>query len=481
MIKNERQYRITKAQAQVFTKAIQELAESPRSIQTVDGFATIQESALRSQLDDLDYSIHEYEALRDGKVTCFEAENLAELPTILIKARIARGLTQKDLAERLQVKEQQVQRWEANDYSGVAIETLIKTMEALKIVSREKIYVPSTDLTAANFVKNLCAAGISETLLFGRLLPANLSLAFRRGIAETPKIQELFGAAVCVARVFGLKVESLLASSVPTLALNSLVATRFKLPARSSKKVVNAYTFYAHYLATLIEGCVPARATKEFPDTWHTVYRKITESGAFDLRSTLRYFRECGVIVFPLRDSGVFHGAVWKIRERFVIALKQVTMLETRWLYDLLHEIGHIASGHVTDDLSLIEDAEISERSTEVEEKEANTWAVNALFDGDIEQIEDAVVEACNSDTRRLKSAVIEVAHQYNVNVGALANHIAYRMSAEGQNWWSTAHALQLGCVNPFETTRDVLLEELQLRVLNEFDRNLIMRALTEE
>ena len=325
MIKNERQYRITKAQAQVFAKAIRELTESPQPIQTVVGFATIQKTALRSQLDDLDYSIHEYEALRDGKVTSFEAENLAELPTILIKARIARGLTQKDLAERLRVKEQQIQRWEANDYSGVAIETLVKTMEALQIVSREKIYVPSIGLTTAEFVKNLCTVGISEALLFGRLLPANLSLAFRRGNAETPKIQELFGAAACVARVFGLKVESLLASTAPTLALNSLAATRFKLPTRSSKKAVNAYTFYAHYLATLIEGCLPARTTREFPDTWHEVYRNITECGAFDLRATLKYFRECGVIVFPLRDSGVFHGAVWKIREHFVIALKQVT------------------------------------------------------------------------------------------------------------------------------------------------------------
>jgi hypothetical protein len=32
---------------------------------------------------------------------------------------------------------------------------------------------------------------------------------------------------------------------------------------------------------------------------------------------------------------------VWKIGERFVIALKQVTPLSSRWLYDLLHEIAH--------------------------------------------------------------------------------------------------------------------------------------------
>ena len=50
----------------------------------------------------------------------FEIEDLnvvAELPATLIKARISQGLSQRDLAERLSLKEQQIQRYEATDYA----------------------------------------------------------------------------------------------------------------------------------------------------------------------------------------------------------------------------------------------------------------------------------------------------------------------------------------------------------------------------
>ncbi len=46
---------------------------------------------------------------------------------------IAARLTQRELAERLGVPEQQVQRWEANGYAGVGIERLQEIADALKL------------------------------------------------------------------------------------------------------------------------------------------------------------------------------------------------------------------------------------------------------------------------------------------------------------------------------------------------------------
>jgi transcriptional regulator with XRE-family HTH domain len=46
------------------------------------------------------------------------------LPGALIRSRIAAGLSQKDLGERLGMKEQQIQRYEATDYSGASFSTL---------------------------------------------------------------------------------------------------------------------------------------------------------------------------------------------------------------------------------------------------------------------------------------------------------------------------------------------------------------------
>ena len=49
-----------------------------------------------------------YEALRSGRVAVVPLDSLDQLPDALIHARIAAGLTQRDLAERLGVKEQQI-------------------------------------------------------------------------------------------------------------------------------------------------------------------------------------------------------------------------------------------------------------------------------------------------------------------------------------------------------------------------------------
>jgi HTH-type transcriptional regulator / antitoxin HipB len=51
-----------------------------------------------------------------GSIASLAPWAIEDLPTTLIKARIASGLTQKDLAERIGVQEQQIQRYEANHY-----------------------------------------------------------------------------------------------------------------------------------------------------------------------------------------------------------------------------------------------------------------------------------------------------------------------------------------------------------------------------
>ena len=56
---------------------------------------------------------------------------VAELPTVLIKARIAQGLSQKDLAERIGLKEQQIQRYEATDYASASLNRIKEVVSAL--------------------------------------------------------------------------------------------------------------------------------------------------------------------------------------------------------------------------------------------------------------------------------------------------------------------------------------------------------------
>ena len=79
--------------------------------------AQAQVDAVSSQLADLEADLREYEAVRDGRFEVAALRVVTDLPELLIKARIAQGLTQRELADRLGLKEQQIQRYEATDYA----------------------------------------------------------------------------------------------------------------------------------------------------------------------------------------------------------------------------------------------------------------------------------------------------------------------------------------------------------------------------
>ena len=130
MIKNERQYRITRAQAAKFSKALAKLRQQP-SAELHPVIAKAQEDALTSQLVDLEDELREYESLKSGEFPMESLNAVAEVPAVLIKARIATGLSQRDLAERVGVKEQQIQRYEATDYATANLARILEVVSAL--------------------------------------------------------------------------------------------------------------------------------------------------------------------------------------------------------------------------------------------------------------------------------------------------------------------------------------------------------------
>jgi len=136
MITNERQYRATKAHLARFDEAATNL--SKKQDEAADSKLTrLELDAVRSQADDLRAEIAEYELLRSGAVSSFEAGSLAELATLLVKVRIARGMTQRELADALGVAEQQVQRYESTGYRSASLARICDVADALDVTVTE--------------------------------------------------------------------------------------------------------------------------------------------------------------------------------------------------------------------------------------------------------------------------------------------------------------------------------------------------------
>ena len=120
MIRNEKQYRITKAQLRRFEEAVAELTSQVRPSNISPRLWEAQRDAARSQIEDLREQVEAYEQLNTGHSKEVVLEGVADLPKALIRARIAAGMTQEGLARRLGVKPQQVQRYEATEYGDSA-------------------------------------------------------------------------------------------------------------------------------------------------------------------------------------------------------------------------------------------------------------------------------------------------------------------------------------------------------------------------
>lgn len=180
MIANERQYRITKEWIERFE----------HDLAAIDGLASHVEPAMdqlirdgvKSQLEDLREQAREYEAIRDGRARMAELSSLAALPEALIHARIVVGLSEKQLAERLGLEEQQIRHYEATRYADATFSRFQAVAAALGVTIRQRVLLPTgpNDVAAREHPEapsrpirdERDSVGASEMLPRG---PANLS------------------------------------------------------------------------------------------------------------------------------------------------------------------------------------------------------------------------------------------------------------------------------------------------------------------
>jgi DNA-binding XRE family transcriptional regulator len=136
-ILNERQYRVTKAACERFARTLEEFERGGSAPGGPDDLHPLARQAMRdslvSQVGVLRQQLEEYETERSAPATRLPLSSLDDLPEILIRSRISAHMTQKELAARLHLKEQQIQRWEQTRYKGVAWERLQDVLQVLDV------------------------------------------------------------------------------------------------------------------------------------------------------------------------------------------------------------------------------------------------------------------------------------------------------------------------------------------------------------
>lgn len=137
MIHNEHEY--TEAVERLQAEAIR-LTQQERELREMG----LDDDQLKRALDpmrsyhaQLREEVESYERLRRGDVV--ELENLGGFGQLLVMLRIAKKMSQKELADKLGVDPSQVSRDERNEYRGITLERTRRVLDALGATVRTMV------------------------------------------------------------------------------------------------------------------------------------------------------------------------------------------------------------------------------------------------------------------------------------------------------------------------------------------------------
>jgi DNA-binding XRE family transcriptional regulator len=131
MIKNEKQYKITGKKLLGIKENIAEIYSESKQPSVKDQLIL---AGLINMKQSLEAQIAAYDQLKTNKTTTLRERNISQLPSLIIEYKIRSGLTQKEFAKKIGMKEQQLQRYEAEDFQGISFVNLLKILQAIGLV-----------------------------------------------------------------------------------------------------------------------------------------------------------------------------------------------------------------------------------------------------------------------------------------------------------------------------------------------------------
>jgi len=357
MITNDRQYKISKSQIENFQHSLDSLTLTSDNAKNIHlKLFEVQKSAIESQLKDLISDVREYENLKEGKIAITEVSNLKSLPLTLIKARIANGLTQSELAEKVGVKMQQIQRYEAEKYDSASVKTLLKIAEHLNININAEVQIKTVEAPEELNLSNYPFKQMYQRKWFG-----NFSGSYNEAVIDSKNlIEKFFETAGFSNRQYRLTKKSIRAgSTLNAFALNAwythvlLKAKAQRIDIAFEKNIIN-------------EGWLRSLAELSMEDN------SPAKAAAYLKASGIRF------VIEPQLEGTFLDGAALLLEDNSpVVALTlRYDRLDNFW-FVLFHELAHIYM-HLSESMAVIfDDLDIK---IEGIEQEADDFALNALI-----------------------------------------------------------------------------------------------------
>jgi HTH-type transcriptional regulator/antitoxin HigA len=128
MIKSDAQRDRTAAQIEGFRQA---LSQAEKELKGARAKAVL--GSYQTMIRQLEDELREYEEIKSGELVLPNLERLDQIALFVAKLRIAKGVSQTELAIRLGVSKQVVSRYEETEYQTVAVSRLQEILDAIGI------------------------------------------------------------------------------------------------------------------------------------------------------------------------------------------------------------------------------------------------------------------------------------------------------------------------------------------------------------
>ncbi len=376
--------------------------------------------------------------------------------------RERRRLTARQLAERAGISAQSLSRIERGRHD-VVFSTLRRLLAAMNLDLVDLAAVDNLEVNPDQVRAGLVASGLARDTV-ERIL---------HGASDGPAILAR------VRSIFGWSATDLAGPRLPPLLATPALAGRFKEQTRE-RRTAGTYVLYAHKIALLADQAAKRPSYEPPPDDPAILAEEIrARYGDLRFESVARFCWDHGIVLVPLADRGQFHGACWLVGGRPVIMLKQTNALDSRWVFDLGHELCHVLRHLRAGHDAIIELGEIGHEYDDDEETEASEFSGELLL-GDPDRLAHSVVNAARESGPAIWRNVAPVAQREGVNAGVLANYLAYRLDRENifKDGWGAAANLQRNDTRAPEAARRLLLEHLDWTRLTGDDALVLTGAL---
>jgi len=386
-----------------------------------------------------------------------DSEEARRIGLRLKALREDKGISQRHLAEQVAMPPAQLAKIERGtfDLRLSTVKSLLRAMGAslVDIAGRD---VPEVSMREVG--RRARAAGVPEEVV-DRILAA-----VRRSEATT-----------AIAQAFGWDPSAILAGSPTNPRL--VTAVQFKAgdpetatgsPLLTMAYRVSEWITQAANLTNNIRVRVPIDA-RELRSA------ALDGAGHLTLISLLQWAWAAGMPVVPILGRGAFAAASWSVAQRPVIVLKDSRPFAAFWLFDLAHELGHIARGHVRESGVVDIDSPAPARSSDSQEEEANQFALELLVPRHRELLA-AIRQDARGQYMRFKFSVQRVAQRAGVSEGVLGMVAAYELTEIGEyrDRWGSASNLARPEGAGRGIVQQILREHVEIERLPEIEREII-------